>query len=124
MRHKIACAQYIIVLSHGFIKRTLQLENVSSLNSAVERIKTIKIIQGSFDKKKGNYYFGTRKDEKEKKASCKKDRMENRKGRDYKEKGSVSQKGKIRKRFLPRVSACEKEVHFRSECSENKGNSD
>jgi len=90
MRDKIACAQYITALSDGFIKRTLQLESVSSLNSAVERAKAIKVIQGeSFDRKKGNYYFGKRKDEKEVKVSCKRDRMENREERDYKEKGGV-----------------------------------
>jgi len=78
-----------------------------------------------FDRKRGNYYFGKQKDEDEEKASCKKDRMKKREGRDYKEKGSVGQKGKIRKRFPPRECCqCEKEGHFCSECSENKGNSD
>jgi len=123
MRDKIACAQYITALSDGFIKRTLQLEDVSSLNSAVDRAKVIKIIQGeSFDRKRGNYYFGKRKDEEEEKASCKKDRMENRERRNYKEKGSVDQKEKIRKGFPPRECWQRgKEGHFHSE---NKGNSD
>jgi len=56
MRDKIACAQYITALSDGFIRRTLQLEGVTSLNSAIERAKTIKIIQEeSIDRRKGNY---------------------------------------------------------------------
>lgn len=45
VRDKIACAQFVSALGESFIKRTLQLEGVSSLRIAVERAKTIKIIQ-------------------------------------------------------------------------------
>lgn len=45
MREKIACAQFIVGLVDGKIKRTLQLEGVISLEVAIERAKTIKIIQ-------------------------------------------------------------------------------
>jgi len=126
MRDKIACAQYIAALSDGFIKRILQLEGVFLLNFAVKRAKAIKVIQReSSDRKKRNYYFEKRKDEEKEKISCKSDRMENREERDYKGKGNVSQKGKVKKRFPPKDCwQCRKEGHFRSECSENKGNSD
>jgi len=43
--NKIACAQFIIALSDGFIKRILQLEGIVSLKTALERAVAIKIIQ-------------------------------------------------------------------------------
>lgn len=42
---KISCAQFISVLSDGFIRQTLQLENVKSLRPAIERAITVQIIQ-------------------------------------------------------------------------------
>jgi len=107
------------------VKRTLQLEGVSSLNSAVERAKAIKVIQGeSSDRKKENYYFGKRKNEEEEKASCKSDKIENREGRDYKGKGSVSKKRKSKEEVSSVRVLAVREEHFCSECSENKRNSD
>jgi len=47
VRDKIACAQFIAALSDGFIKRTLQLEGVNSLRTALERAMAIKAIQGN-----------------------------------------------------------------------------
>jgi len=45
--------------------------------------------------------------------------MENREGRDYKEKENVGQKRKIRKRFSPRECwQCGKKGYFRSEFEE------
>jgi len=56
VRDKIACAQFFSALSDNFLRRTLQLEGITSLNLAVERAKAVKIIQGeSFDKKKENF---------------------------------------------------------------------
>jgi len=53
VRDKIACAQFVAGLTDGFIKRTLQLEGISSLKSAVERAMAVKIIQeNSFAKHK------------------------------------------------------------------------
>jgi len=104
MRDKIACAQYITVLSDGFIKRTLQLEGVSSLNSTIEKAKAIKVIH----KVKGKVLTGReeiiilenkRTREKRRPLVRRKNSLV-REGRDYKEKESVGQKGKIRKRFL------------------------
>jgi len=45
MRKKIACAQFISALTDGFIKRTVHLEWVNSLKTAVERSVAIKVIQ-------------------------------------------------------------------------------
>lgn len=45
IREKIACAQFINALSDGFIRRTLQIEGLTSLKLALERAKTLKIIQ-------------------------------------------------------------------------------
>jgi len=120
MRDKIACAQYITALTDGFIRRILQLEGVSSLNSAIERAKTIKIIQGeSMDRKKGNYYYGKRKEEEEGRPPYKENKMENKEGECSKE------KKKVKKGFSPRECwQCGKEGHFRSECPEYKGNAD
>lgn len=42
---KITCAQFISVISEGFVKRMLQLEGIILLKSVVEMAKTIKIIQ-------------------------------------------------------------------------------
>jgi len=89
MRDKIACAQYITAFSDGFIRGTLQLEG-SSLNSAIERAKTIEIIQGeNIDRKKGNYYYGKRKEEEEGKPLYKSNRVENKEGEGSKEKKKV-----------------------------------
>lgn len=55
MRDKIACAQFIIAVSDGFLRRTLQLEGITSLHSAIERAKAIKTIQEtSFSQKREN----------------------------------------------------------------------
>jgi len=55
VRDKIACAQFIAALSDGFLRRTLQLENVTSLKIAVERAMAVKVIQeSSFSKSKFN----------------------------------------------------------------------
>jgi len=54
VRDKIT--QFILALYDGFLRRTLQLEGITSLNLAVERAKTVKIIQGkNFEKNRENY---------------------------------------------------------------------
>jgi len=64
IRDKVACAQFVSVLSDGFVKRTLQLEGAISLRIAIERAKAIKLIQeNSFQyKKKNNFNFGKKKE--------------------------------------------------------------
>jgi len=41
VKDKIACAQFIAALSDGFLKKTLQLENITSLKTAVERAMAV-----------------------------------------------------------------------------------
>jgi len=41
---KIAYAQFIAVLTNSFIKRTLQLEGLTSLRVAIQRAMVIKVI--------------------------------------------------------------------------------
>ena len=55
VRDKIACAQFIIAISDGFVKRTLQLENISSLKLAVERAMAVKAIQQNSFSEKGDH---------------------------------------------------------------------
>lgn len=56
MRDKIACAQFVSTLSDDFLRRTLQLEGITSLNLAVERAKTVRIIQGeNFERRRENF---------------------------------------------------------------------
>jgi len=53
VRDKIACAQFVSTLLNGFVRRTLQLEEITSLKLAVERAKAVKIIQGeNFERRK------------------------------------------------------------------------
>lgn len=56
IRDKIACSQFVTALSDGFVKRTLQLEGLTSLRAAIERSKTIKLIKenSSWNSKEGN----------------------------------------------------------------------
>ncbi|EZA61681.1 hypothetical protein X777_10513 [Ooceraea biroi] len=52
-REKIACSQFVAALSDGYIRQALQLEGITSLRMAVERAKTVKIInENSFPKRK------------------------------------------------------------------------
>lgn len=37
---KIACSQFVAALNNGFIKRTLEVEGITSLRLAIERAKT------------------------------------------------------------------------------------
>jgi len=62
VRDKIACAQFVAALSERFIKQTLQLENVTSLRSAIQRAMTIKAIQeNNFEKGKKVVNFNKNK---------------------------------------------------------------
>lgn len=51
---KIACAQFISALTSGFVKRTLQLENITSLKTAVQRAKAVKEILENNSNTEGN----------------------------------------------------------------------
>lgn len=45
VRDKIVCTQFIAALSDGFIKRTLQLESITSLKLIIERAMAVKVLQ-------------------------------------------------------------------------------
>ena len=53
VRDEIACAQFISALTDGFVKRTLQLEGVNSLQLAVQRSIAITVIQESSFSERG-----------------------------------------------------------------------
>ncbi|XP_024886697.1 uncharacterized protein LOC112464121 [Temnothorax curvispinosus] len=60
IRDKIACSQFVSAVSDIFVRRTLQIEGITSLNRAVERAKALKIIQGdnyAREKEKTNKSF-------------------------------------------------------------------
>jgi len=117
VRDKIACSQFISALSDNFLKRTLRLEGINSLKSAVIRARAIKEInKESFEEKgyknfeKKNFIKGeTRTDEKNEKGG-----------------------GRIREREEPKRKTnslnrkecwlCGKPGHFRFECPSRKGN--
>ena len=120
-RDKIACAQFISAISDNFIRRSLQMENISSLNLAIERAKTLKVIQGEFSERRGENFRRFIK-EKGKGAEGTEARRFGTKERDE------SRKEEKGKRFGSKLNAgrecwtCGKTGHFRSECPEGKGN--
>lgn len=132
VRDKIACAQFIAALSSGFIRRTLQLENATSLKFAVKGAMTIKVInKNSFPRREKNEEKRNLKFNKEKNLANIRE--------DTKEKDKVENKEKERRkhpfertdnsRFKQQKKECWKcgaLGHFRSKCpsetSEEKRN--
>jgi len=121
IRDKIACAQFISAIFDNFVKRTLQLENITSLNLAIERAKTIKMIQGEgLKKEKEN--FNKNFSGKEKEVARENKTEDDREGKE--KKGNFGKK----KRFGSKSSAdrecwtCGKTGHYRSECPEGNAN--
>lgn len=59
VQDKIACEQFISAINDTFVRRTLQLERITSLKSAVERAKAIKnISSGNYERNsKKNYNY-------------------------------------------------------------------
>ena len=120
VRDKIACAQFISALSDGFVKRTLQLEGINSLQLAVQRGIAIKVIQkNSFTQKISNNYRGkfnfVRERNDEKKNESKDDTKEKKRFQNF------------RSKFKNNVECwqCGAKGHYRSECSlksEEQGN--
>jgi len=115
VREKIACAQFVSALSNKFVRRTLQLEGVSSLKIAVQRAMAIKVILDS-DSEKGKNYGNYNKGSFEEKNS-------NFRGRKYDtgKEEKVGDKSKENK-----VNRNGSTGHFRADCpsleKEKKGN--
>lgn len=57
IRDKIACAQFIAAITNGFLKRTLQLENINSLKSTIGKAMTIQTIQENNFLKRRNHFY-------------------------------------------------------------------
>ncbi|KYN50244.1 hypothetical protein ALC62_05960 [Cyphomyrmex costatus] len=120
VRDKFACAQFISALTDGFVKRTIQLEGITSLRFAIERAKTIRIIQeNSFGHKKDFQNSKERRKESEngKEGENNKEKREKEDG-----KGKFS-KNKNGVKFGNKRECweCGKEGHFRSECPGKAG---
>jgi len=59
LRDKIACSQFISGLADNFVKKTLRLEGINSLKTAVVRARAIKE-EEYYDRGRGNLNFARR----------------------------------------------------------------
>ena len=114
IRDKIACAQFISALSNNAVKKTLQLEGVSSLKVAIQRAKAVRAILESGHERP--HFFESKKIDYVKKNS----------GSDFSKKGNGGQqKGRVFPVQKPRSSKecwhCGDTGHFRAECPAFKG---
>lgn len=111
-RDKIACSQFVAALSDGFIKRALQMEGITSLRKAIERAKTVKIInENSFPTKRERSSVGDYNRRQEKK--------EDQKYGEPKAKGEGARGGKRDESRGVKTGECWKcgaTGHFRAEC--------
>jgi len=137
VRDKIACAQFVSALSNRFVSRTLQLEGITSLRLAIERARTIRLIQESdFEQKKKNINFEGRGENRNNNNSGS---NYNREARNYKGNVGNNYKGKEGKFNKNKFGEngnnerkktgngkecweCGKEGHFRSECPGRREN--
>jgi len=111
IRDKVACAQFIAALSNSFIKRTFQLEGVSSLRAALERAMAIKAILGNSSSeeygKRNEFYKGRGKGNFNKKDHGNKEGAGGSFDRTQRERKTLSKK---------ECWQCGEQGHFRSEC--------
>jgi len=114
-RDKIACAQFISGLLDGFVKRTLQVEGVASLNSAIQRAKVLKNIQGENNAQGSRNSWRFSREAKRLPGKNKETESEKEKGGG----GESSQKEKFRV-SSKECWTCGKKGHFRFQCPENK----
>ena len=121
VREKIACAQFVSALADNFVRRTLQLEGVSSLKLAIERAKAVKIIQESNFVYERRYNSNFKNNFEGKKVGDPQD------GKDQGEKRSTraGKDGRGLENLArdPRECwTCGKTGHFRADCPEGEGN--
>jgi len=120
-RDKIACAQFISGLPDSFVKRTLQVEGVASLNLAIQRAKVLKNIQGENNAQvsRNSWRFSREAKRFPEKDKEEESESEKKKGGGGGDKGESSQKGKFR--VSPKECwTCGKKGHFRFQCPENR----
>jgi len=115
VRDKIACAQFVSAISDSFIKRTLQLEGITSLKLAIERARAIKIIRADEFQKKNNFKSQSGFNFKEKENGERKKEGSN--GKEKEKFGNSNVKNKNSKECWK----CGGNGHFRVNCPENKG---
>jgi len=111
------------------LRRTLQLEGITSLNLAVERAKAVKIIQGeSFVGKKENFGRFNKNSERGdyQKAERNDARKENGEKKNEEKKRENPPGGRWRRNNFSSKRkecwTCGKAGHFRAECPEERGN--
>lgn len=112
-RDKIACAQFVTALSDNFVKRTLQLEEVTSLSAAVERAKTISLIRSETPFMKKGPNRQTEGDSLNNSAQGSEKKFSNRKAPRFEKSRGVGKE----------CWKCGKSGHFRAECPNIGGNS-
>lgn len=128
VRDKIACAQFVSAISDGFIRRTLQLEGISSLKVAIERAKTVKSIQESYfeQKKRSNFNFYKRKENYFSLRKGESDvEKEEKQGKDGNKSKFIKQNGngkRYENKNRMECWLCGKEGHLRFECPGKLGN--
>jgi len=132
LRDKIACAQFILALPNGFVKRTLQLENITSLKTAVQRAMTVKVIQenNAFGIKGGQrqkFKFYTEKGfEKNNLERSKDGERKKEQGRKTVKQGKATSRFNREGRKKKECWQCEAKGHFRYKCpvdvTKQKGN--
>lgn len=113
VRDKIACSQFVAALTDGFIKRSLQVEGVISLRVAIERAKTLKLIdRNSFAGRKDNASRGFRSEQKE----TPQEKKDEKGGKESKFKNAFKSQKKGEARTSKECWKCGAIGHFRSEC--------
>lgn len=121
-RDKIACAQFVAALSNTFVKRTLQLEGLTSLKMAIQRAMAIRAIQESNLGNQKNFNNKFEKNFERKFNKC--DGEKNGNNFKNKSKNNERSEGKKfsgrnfegRKKIVKECWQCGSTGHFRAEC--------
>jgi len=124
LRDKIACSQFISGLVDNFVKKTLRLEGINSLKTAVVRARAIKEIQEEcYDRGRGNLNFSRRNFLEKRNQGNKKVEEEKEGEKGSKEIKNVFRKNKTNDSGRKECLLCGKQGHFRFECPSREGNS-
>jgi len=114
VRDKITCAQFVSAISDSFVKRTLQLEGITSLRLAIERAKAIKIIRADEFQRKNNFKSQSGFNFKVKENGERKKEKSN--GKEKEKSGDRN----LKNQNLKECWKCGGKGHFRVNCPENK----